>query len=221
MIKLPLYIFGLSLLANAAIAADGCGNLDFLEHRKFSVASVKEKSFFWKDGSGCPDATKPECKTKLYVVAKDEVVTAQTQGDWVCAWFQPAKKKKSETVGWLPKKGLVEKKDTKKYTPDDFVGFWAFNQTTIEIKKAKRKNFLAVEGNAQWVGMGEGTINAGKVEATNAPSGNTLKLENEGCELELKRVGNFLIGKDNLSCGGLNVSFSGVYVKSAPPKKKK
>jgi hypothetical protein len=41
----------------------------------------------------------------------------------------------------------------------------------------------------------------------------TLALEDDICKLTLRLVGDFLVADDNGECGGVNVTFDGVYRK--------
>ncbi len=64
--------------------------------------------------------------------------------------------------------------------------------------------------------MGD-NIHTGEVEFEAAPNGNFLTLEeNEDlCSVTLRLVGDYLVVSDNLKCGGVNVTFNGVYRKTS------
>jgi len=99
-------------------------------------------------------------------------------------------------------------------SPGAWVGQWASETDEADLKITGDAKALHLEGEAIWH-QGPDRIHTGEASGTLAGSGADRKLvsaDESGCEIELHRVGpDQLEVKDNLSCGGLNVSFSGTY----------
>jgi hypothetical protein len=150
------------------------------------------------------------------LIPNDEIIVSRTFGRWACGWYQP--KKGSETVGWIELKKIEFKETNQNPAPADWFGRWFYGTNRIEIGKSKTANLLKISGEAFWKGLGD-NIHTGNLDDENAkPIGNELKIgENEEadyeCKAALRLLGRYLIVSDNLQCGGVNVTFSGVYLK--------
>ena len=93
-----------------------------------------------------------------------------------------------------------------------WLGAWEYAGQSLDIRRGAKPGTLAVSGQAFWRGVGD-NVHVGEVEFEAAPAGNVLRLEeNEDlCSVTLRLVGDLLVVSDNLKCGGLNVTFNGVY----------
>jgi len=75
---------------------------------------------------------------------------------------------------------------------------------------------LKVDGEAYWFGAvvnGERVMHEGAVEGEAQPNENRLHIVEGGCEVNLSLIGGFLNAQDNRECGGMNVTFTGVWQK--------
>ena len=195
--------------------ANWCRNGAFTSDAKeFRLARVvgerRERVYFYGDDDDCP---KPDakCRQKAYVVPGDALLVSRTFGDWVCAWYQPAKG--HETVGWVAAKQLSVTEPEKNPPLASWLGEWEFYSDSLNIKRGAKAGRLRVEGEAFWHGANPENIHTGGVSAEAAPAGNTLMID-EGddiCKMTLRLVGDYLIADDNGECGGANVTFDGVY----------
>lgn len=146
----------------------------------------------------------------LYVIPGDALVVSRAFGEYVCAWFQPARG--YETVGWL-RADQLEVSETDANPPASrWLGEWELHSNSLTIRRGTKAGELRVEGSAVWHGLGD-NVHMGEVNASAAPGGNTLTLEDDICKLTLRLVGDFLVADDNGECGGVNVTFDGVYRK--------
>ena len=174
----------------------------------YSVTS-KQPVHFFNDDKGCPDSA--ACKLKAYIVEGDNVLISNVESGWACAWYQG---KKRETVGWIDAEKIQPANDPLPVT-SDWLGTWSAPAGSIKIAKQKGSE-LRVTGNATW-GTGAST-NVGEIDGTLLPQGRHAVTkdgdEQYACAVEFTRVGRFLIVHDNKNCGGMNVSFDGVYVRS-------
>ncbi|HLL99739.1 MAG TPA: hypothetical protein VK400_01685 [Pyrinomonadaceae bacterium] len=189
------------------------------ESAAYRLASVKgaknEKVYFYGDErSACPDGK--NCRMKSYLIPNDEVVVSRTFGRWACSWYQP--KKGSETVGWIAVDKLDFRETNQNPALADWLGAWNYaGENRIEIGKSKTNGSLAITGNAVWRGLGD-NIHTGEIDDESKPAGNELKIgadaeSEDECQVTMRLVGKYLVVSDNLRCGGVNVSFSGVYRK--------
>lgn len=171
-----------------------------------AVGRKGSRVYFHGDDAGCPS---PRCRLKAYVVPGDEVIVSRTFGDWVCAWYQPARG--SETVGWIMAHELSVAATAPRPTAASWEGEWEFYDNGLSVRRDRRTGQLSVTGGAVWKGMNPGQVNVGAVGAKAAPEGNLLRLKEDECELTLRLVGPYLLAADNKRCGGFNVTFDGVY----------
>ena len=198
--------------------ANWCRNGAFTRDAKeFGLARVKgEKGarvYFYGEEEGCPGPA-ARCRRKAYLVPGDEVITSRTFADWVCAWFQPARG--SETVGWLAADGLAPV-EAPAASLASWLGAWSFYKNEVRLSRGRAAGALSVAGEATWVGVNPGNVHVGELSGESAPAGGVLTLsggEDEyDCRATLRLVGPYLLVSDNKRCGGVNVTFDGVYRK--------
>ena len=201
------------------IPANWCRNGVFArDSKEFGLARVKgEKGarvYFYGEEEGCPGPA-AKCRRKAYLVAGDEVITSRTFGDWVCAWYQPARG--SETVGWLAADSLAPVATAKNLPLASWLGTWNFYDDEVRLSRGTRAGTLSVAGEATWVGVNPANAHVGELSGEAAPAGGVLSIsggeEEYECRATLRLVDPYLIVSDNKQCGGVNVTFDGVYRK--------
>lgn len=185
------------------------------ESSEYKIAQIKGKKgervyFYGDERDDCPQ--NKNCRLQSYVIPNDEVIVSRTFGDFACVWFQP--RKGSETVGWIPAANLVYQPE-KNFALTDWLGAWSHGTSGIDITPAAAREMLLVKGDSYWQGLGD-NVHVSEIEETVAPRENILKIgeKDEGeddCRVTMRRVGKYMIVADNLNCGGVNVTFSGVY----------
>src|SRR3712207_40698 len=114
------------------------------------------------------------CRRKAYLVPGDEVVTSRRFGEWVCAWYQPARG--AETVGWLAAERLDAVAGAVNTPLASWLGTWGFYRSSLEVSRGPRAGVLSVSGEATWQGVHPGNVHVGDISGQGAPSGNVLKL---------------------------------------------
>ena len=190
------------------------GGLFPREDVDFSMMKVNggktTRAYFYGDDGNCPDGA--TCRRKAYVIGGDEVITSHGYGDFVCAWYQPAKG--SETVGWIRKDQLRSVAGPER--PASFAGEWVYGESNLSIGHIGA-GALSVKGNAFWKGLGD-NIHIGEVDAQASPVDRLLTVKGDDeyeCSMRIRAVGDFLVVTDNKKCGGVNVTFDGVYRKGS------
>lgn len=196
--------------------ANWCRNGAFTRDAKeFGLARVKgekgSRVYFYGEEEGCPGPA-AKCRQKAYLVPGDEVITSRTFGDWVCAWFQPARG--YETVGWLAADSLAPS-ETPAAPLASWLGTWNFYKNEVRLSRGRAAGTLRVAGEATWVGVNPGNAHVGELSGEAAPAAGVLSLSDGGeeydCHATLRLVGPYLLITDNKNCGGVNVTFDGVY----------
>lgn len=180
---------------------------------EFSLARVNgtrgSRAYFYRDSDDCPEGN--SCRRRSYVIPGDVILVSARRGAFVCAWFQP--RKGSETVGWVHRNQLQMTQTQNNMRRSGWLGEWTFQGNDLNI--TQNGGALSVKGNAFWKGLGD-NIHIGEVDENGVPSGRRLVLggnEQYDCRVELVRIGRFLVASDNKNCGGVNVTFDGVYQK--------
>lgn len=180
------------------------------------VGNTGEKIHFYSDErEDCPAGK--NCRRKSYLVPGDEVIVSRSLGGFSCVWYQP--RVGSETVSWIPTPNLKIKALPAVASPSAFLGEWSFYENSITVKESKKSGVLAVYGNAFWKGLGD-NIHIGEIEEEVSPKNGVLLIGEKDngeydCKATMKLIGRYLIVGDNLNCGGANVTFTGVYRRSA------
>ena len=219
---LRLFVLALFCAAAPAYAQDAggnpvnwCRNGPFTsESKEFRLARVRgargSRAYFHGDDEGCPSA---KCRQKAYVVAGDELLVSRAFGEYVCAWYQPARG--SETVGWVRADRLELSEAAAKPAAALWLGTWEFYSDSLRITRGVKAGALLVEGEAFWHGVNPENVHTGDFLIEAPPAGNVLNLGDapEECRVTLRLVGPYLVVSDNKQCGGANVTFDGVYRK--------
>jgi hypothetical protein len=182
-----------------------------------------------KQAPECPSNANA-CRLNAYLVPGDEVLTNATDDRYVCAKFKS--QSFVETIGYLPRASL------ELVLPDHpsiekWNGTWRRDpEAEIALKSIGAE--VTVMGSATW-GSGDpqrikrGAIHTGELEGAFRPRSRVLAISydpdrsgfppaedaaSEVCAAKLELVGRYLVVEDNGRCGGVNVSFNGLYVRA-------
>lgn len=223
------------LLPGLAVAQESCDLVSGLgaadaAPRLQTIVPGRDRVRFVKSAAlqpGCPNDT-ATCATKRYLVARDAVVVTGVQGGYACATFTGPAPKFATTSGLLPAGALADAAAP----ADGWRGIWrSGDEQEIDIRPAAG-GAIAIEGNASYGGsdperVARGAVNVGQISATLTPANGKAAFsagdDGEGapydanpgddsvCRVRLWRLGPYLVAADNLMCGGMNVTFTGVY----------
>jgi hypothetical protein len=154
----------------------------------------------------------------LFLTDGDRLVTGGVEGKRVYAWFRGRGK---YLRGWLPAANVKELPFATHPASKMWDGTWTVGEVQkIIVKADSETSELMIDAYAEWHGGVNGEVtHTGGVHGKGIPDGNRLVIRNgrnaEDCVLELELVGEFLAAQDNMNCGGMNVSFSDVYIRNA------
>src|SRR5579864_675225 len=141
------------------------------------------------------------------------VVATGRSGAFVCATVAGPPPALRETHGWLAAARLAPAGDR---AGARWAGAWrtgAGQSVTLRERGAG----LAITGAAVWGGAvpsraAAGGVNTGAIAARATPHGQRLAFgAGTGCAGRMWRLGPYLVVADNRRCGGMNVTFTGVY----------
>ena len=121
---------------------------------------------------------------------------------WRCV-VVPTHGKLATATGWIPASRWAD--DVPAGTRP-WVGIWQNGHAKLSI--TARDGRLHIVGNAIWQGIGDPRFGSFTFDA---PMDRDVVGLAEGCEVQIRKVGNFLFAQDNQQCGGINVSFDGLY----------
>lgn len=198
---------------------------------KLSVARViksRPRVHFFNGAASrknCPRLS-AECRTTTYLVGGDVVLTSEKRSDFVCVTYANAQGR--DTGGWMPADALEPVAQERVAVPGGWVGEWRRIEAQITIKPSGA-GAIAIDGSATWGGndpgrVKRGTVRSGAVSAVAKPSGDTVfftegnasSFDSAGkdtCAVRMRRIAQYMLVEDNDACGGINVSFSGIYVR--------
>lgn len=237
--NLPLPVAAMIVSTSALLAAMGIARADdqdcqgvesLSDNPKISLGAIgptATRSYFFRNGAelkGCPNPS-DQCRGKSFLVSGDEVALSRTNGAFVCAEFIDVKGVPHS--GWLLAGDVVS---PGALAPADWIGSWSREEATIDVKPATKAGALSITGQATFGALDpdrvkRGDINTGDIEGVVIPNGADLSFstgddgatlpvdQGEGCKVWMGRLGRYLLVSDNWNCGGLNVTFSGVYAR--------
>ena len=219
--KIELVVALLALAAaSGAHADDGdntCRNGDFPSSQApFGLAQVTgaARLYFLEDSDGCPNA-EARCRQRAYVVTGNTLITGRSQGDYVCAFFP---NRVGGSAGWVPGARLAATPVPAAGLPA-WVGMWKNGDNSIRLRA--KGAALEASGEAFWPSANPpladrpGGPNLGDMSGVARPKGNQVVFADasdpSACSVSLTLLGDVLLASDNNACGGMNVSFTGVY----------
>ena len=181
----------------------------------FALADVNasaKRATFHDDADGCPWQGKT-CASGANVVPGDTVIVSKIRDGYACA-FYPSKG--GGTAGWVPSIQLDLRPLDTSSDPARWIGEWS-SEGNPRLRFTSELGTLRVAGNAWWPGP-PGThdypaIHEGQIDGPVEIAGNTGHYgeDEDLCEVRFTLLGDYLLAGDNGSCGGANVTFSGVY----------
>jgi len=196
------------------------------------------RAYFYNDlpdiYPGCPAAT-AKCRRKGFVVPGDIAVAAYAIGAFTVVDFVGPTGSSSD--GAIETR-LLERLPPPTPAPADWLGHWSDGaEQEITMRAGKSAGSVAVKGDATW-GAGDpervkrGGVNIGEIGGAMHPRGQWGGLIDDAktpepdwsrgfpyqkdggydCQVRFRLLGPYLLAQDDgNNCGGMNVTFSGVY----------
>ena len=170
------------------------------------ISAVGKVHFVTDRRPECPNKS-VLCISRAYVVSGDIVITGESEGGYVCAYFPNSS---GGNAGWISASKLTRLPIRSPLTISAWVGEWWHGDNWIRISVTGDE--LTAEGAAIW-GSYETVVHSGEMGGTARPNGSAATFEDDGCRVEVRLVGPYLIAveSEDSVCGGANVSFNGIY----------
>jgi hypothetical protein len=186
----------------------------------------------------CP-AMGETCQRKGFVVPGDVVlaVVPKTPEPFTCvSYVSPGARRVKGmfrgTDGYLPA-GALKEVPAAAPQPGEWLGKWSRDAEADIVISTLPGGKLKVKGEATFGALDpgrvqRGAVNIGELEGEVAPKGNMIPLgegydgtkpfgdDRAECRAKLRLYGRYLVVEDNGGCGGMNVSFTGIYVQLKP-----
>jgi len=141
----------------------------------------------------------------------DLVVGAGRNGTFICV--TTVTPDLTEAHGWIAAAKLVQARAG----GERWAGAWRTASGQSVVIRPRGVAGLSIAGAAVWGGAdparaAEGGVNTGTIAARATPHGRRLAFATgTGCAGRMWRLGPYLVAADNGRCGGMNVTFTGVY----------
>ncbi len=167
----------------------------------------------------CPPGAPCRWRQKAYLLPGDIVLAGPEQSGFRCAYYGTAKG--ILIAGFLPAANL-EPSAEGRLSAEFLSGAWkmslgpAMTPNSIEIQPAGTHR-VSASGDAYY--QTEQTVNEGSFSCSGAAVADNAAqviFRDGACEVTVRRRGPYLVAADNGNCGGLNVSFEGIYTKVRP-----
>jgi hypothetical protein len=176
----------------------------------------------------CPNMS-AACQESAYLVPGDEVVVIGAKGDYICASYVSQQGRVAN--GFLPRASVSIVSDRPKVSTADWIGQWQSDpEQTVVVEQADKTGVLSIKGDASWGAsdperVKRGAVHVGSLDGEMKPEGETLSfgmgengtlpfdqaVDDADCKVRMHRIGPYLLVNDNMMCGGVNVSFTGIY----------
>ena len=208
----------LALSPAAAVRAedDACRNGSFAtDETTIGRVQVIGQGRLWllNDDGGCPAAA-AKCRGATSVPPGATVLSGHRSGAYVCV-FDPA----SNDAGYVEAARLKTLVVNPSPPLAAWVGRWREGDDAIRL--TTKGQSLQADGQAYWPSAHPsarqfpGGPNLGDLSGSATPSGNQVTFADasdpQACRATMRLIGDALVVADNGACGGMNVSFSGVY----------
>ncbi|MGA7197665.1 hypothetical protein [Roseiarcus sp.] len=216
---------GSFMAAPAPAAADSefCHGVDFDIKRPLVVSRVTAPArvYFVRgadENASCPSDA-PACRRPDYLLSGDLVLMGKTHPPHVCVAFQsPLARKQDWTNGWLPASTLMPVAPSPAPKDSDWTGEWVHPGGSITI--AEGGGMLKVDGLQTYPALLN--VHTGVLNATVRPAHDMIAFNEDGstpfdegtegdCLVRMQRIGPWLAVEDNGACGGVMVTFTGLY----------
>jgi hypothetical protein len=171
------------------------------------------------DDAACPAAT-DACRKKAYLVPGDLVLSGRARGEFTCASYQsPLSRKQDWINAWLPTAALTAVAPLPSPKASDWIGSWVHAGGEISIAHGKGGK-LHIEGEQTYPAAQN--VHTGVLGADAEASNGTIAFAEDGsvafeeagdgqCRVRMQRIGPWLLVEDNEACGGIMVTFTGLY----------
>ena len=201
-----------------------CNGVEFDIKRPLVVSKVIAPSrvYFVKgfDAKAACPSDAAACRMASYLVPGDLALTGRTLDGFVCVSYQsPLSGVQDWTKRWLPATALAPVPPMRAPTTSDWIGRWVHPGGEISIAP-NNTGRLTITGSQTYPALL--SVHTGDLAAEAMPSNGMIAFADDGsvpfdkaeegqCLVRIQRVGAWLAVEDNERCGGVMVTFTGLY----------
>jgi hypothetical protein len=173
------------------------------------------RAYLYKQTQLCPKDKPCGSSQKAYLVGGDVVFAGPPNRGFRCVYYGSSNGR--IVAGFIPAENLKAIAEDNGMSIDFLIGTWKYESNSIEIKASAAGK---VSGDGQAYYQTAETVNEGSFSAQAPLAAGQKELvfkegnDESSCVVKLHRRGPYLVASDNNNCGGLNVSFSGIYTKA-------
>jgi hypothetical protein len=178
-------------------------------------SSGADRAYLYKQTQPCLKDKPCGSRQKAYLVSGDAVFAGPLNRGFRCVYYGRSNGK--IIAGFIPVENLTAMVEDNGMSTDFLIGTWKYESDSIKIKAAAAGQ---VSGDGQAYYQTPETVNEGSFSAQASLAVGQKELvfkegnDESSCVVKLHRRGPYLVASDNNNCGGLNVSFSGIYTKA-------
>ncbi|TPG10903.1 hypothetical protein [Sphingomonas oligophenolica] len=170
------------------------------------VGKPDRQAHFHQLAKPCPAGGLCGWRRKGYLTPGDVVLASAPKGGFRCVYFLGAGGK--ITAGFVATASLQSMAEQPAPDPRFLTGVWRQEDGGVITISARAGAALYAKGQASY---GD---NFGSFVGPVVIAGSHFMVTSNGCEIVAKRRGPYLAVSDNNACGGVNVSFGGLYARS-------
>jgi hypothetical protein len=194
---------------------DWCRNGFFADDqadlRPGRITGTSPARFYQDTAPGCPQKG-AACQRGDNLPPGTEVLVSKVRAGFACVW------QSLDASAWVPAASVDTSLPFDRNPPiAAWAGDWKFFDNHIRIAVTPDGGRLHVSGDAFWKGLN--TTHDGSIDGEAAPSGNHLafQIAQSKCDVRLTLVNHQLAATDSRNCGGMNVTFAGIYEPAHEP----
>jgi hypothetical protein len=170
-------------------------------------------AFFQEALTDCETAPN-HCQTPghSYLIPGDLVVVAGSVPNFLCVEYSKKGLSKRRYLGWIPAERIKFIRSTGAAFPlSAWLGTWA-SGTAQKIVIRADGSALQAKGDAWWQGLTDPHF--GDFRGVSVPTGNLAVFEDNPCRVQMVMISRMIAAEDNGHCGGMNVTFTGFYIRN-------
>jgi hypothetical protein len=155
------------------------------------------------------------CPSRAYLVQGDRVLAAQAAGARRCVAFVGAQR---VTIGWVDAGGLAPAAEPRDGAP--WIGAWVRRSGSATLRISRTRQGYRAELSAFARMADPANVHTGGASGALVVTGRTARLDSQAdadCHVAFRRVGELMLVNDgatddaNSACGGIGVTFNGIY----------
>jgi hypothetical protein len=139
------------------------------------------------------------------------VLVYRKKGEWTCGYGVD---RHGAAPAWFRTRDLRPLEFTAAPPIGAWYGVWKSGGDRVVISASRNGEQLNLVGNAIWQGA-NGNEHFGNAKGNAIPGGNRLHVVDGECVIDLTLAGKYILSDDNQGCGGMNVSFSGIWKRAS------